>query len=125
MPAEGAAPRPDARAILRAAGALDARFRVRARLDGDYRPNTEAYRAYLEAANPAAVAALCERVIALEHGLYEWQQVVQVEGWGKTPKCRGCGASPIFTGEHPCAMPAHAPGCWVAAILGEAPDARP
>jgi hypothetical protein len=72
------------------------------------------------------VTAARRRVLELERGLFEWHRVVQGDGRGETPRCRGCGASPIFTGADPCSLPVHAPDCWVAALLAAptAPDPR-
>jgi hypothetical protein len=98
-------------ALLAAAEAALASERAEGILKGD------AFGEWIEASQPAGVAALCGRVLELERGLFEWHQVVQVDGRGETPRCRGCGASPAFTGADPRSMPVHAPDCWVAALL--------
>jgi hypothetical protein len=101
-------------ALLAAAEAALASERAEGILKGD------AFGEWIEASQPAGVAALCRRVLELERGLFEWHRVA--DGWGETPRCRGCGASPIFTGADPRSMPVHAQDCWVAALLAGGGD---
>jgi hypothetical protein len=100
-------------ALLAAAEAALAYERAEGILKGD------AFGEWIEASHPAGVATLCKRLMALERGLFEWHRV---DGRGETPRCRGCGASPAFTGAHPCSMPVHAADCWVAALLAGGGD---